>query len=393
MITEARRKPSILIIFNTYLNKGGEDSVVSNEIQTLKKYHYEVHYKEYDNTGFKSFSAGSLLAPLNIFFNVSAFIRTFLYVWKRRIDVVHVHNVFYTASPSVFWGARLAGAKTVYTVHNYRLFCLNGHFFRNGRICTDCRDRSSFRPGVTHRCFKQSRVVSGLLAASTLLHWKFGSWTRMVDRYIAINPFIAQLLTEKGIPAERICLKPNYSKDFGFSDYMAREDFYFFAGRLQDMKGVEHLIEAFKRSGKRLVVAGTGDLADWVKEQVTHGISYIGQQSREQMNVLYKTCKAVVFPSIWLEGMPMAIIEAQSAGAIPIVASTVTTKAMVTPGEDGFLYEAGSPDALIQAILDFEKLDPEVLNSISGRARKKFEQEYEEIRHIDIMENVYATDN
>ena len=383
------KKPTILIIFNSYLNKGGEESVVQNELKTLTKYGYKYFYKEYNNLSYQKFGIGTLFLPLNIFFNFSAFFHTFLFVIRNKIDVVHVHNVFFTISPSVFWGAKLAGAKTVYTVHNYRLFCLDGTFFLNGKICTHCYDTNSFSKGIKNKCFKKSHLFSFVLASSMVLHRFLGSWRLRVDQYVAINPFLVELLIQKGIDAKKINLKPNYSKDFGFENYLNRENFYFFAGRLQAEKGIQHLVEAFSLLKKNLVIAGKGDLLGWLEKNSTASIKYIGQQSVDEMQQLYLKCKAVVFPSIWFEGLPMAIIEAQSAGVVPIVASTETTRAMIDEGENGFLYEAGDAASLVEAVNEFEKKSVEELNVMSNNARTKFKLKYEEEQHIWMMDKIY----
>jgi glycosyltransferase involved in cell wall biosynthesis len=206
---------------------------------------------------------------------------------------------------------------------------------------------------------------------------------------MAINPFIAELLAQKGIDRKKIYLKTNYSQDFGFKNYDNREDFYFFAGRLQAEKGVQHMVEGFKILKKKLLIAGNGELKEWVKENETGEINYIGHQSGEDMKKLYLKCKAVIFPSIWLEGMPMAIIEAQSAGVIPIVASTETTRAMISHQEDGFLYQAGNTESLVDTILAFELMTAEELNTISTNARQKFMDDYNEEQHIRVIEKIY----
>lgn len=382
-------RPVVLVIYNKYLQSGGEDAVVKAEIETLKKHHYQVFYKEYQNTAFKA-DIGILRLPFQLFFNLSTFFTTYFFVIRHKIDVVHVHNFFYTASPSVFWGAKLAKAKTVMTLHNYRLFCLNSLFFKNEHTCMECHTANSFKKGIQSKCFKSSRLFSIALAMSTRLHRKIGTWQHKVDTFITINPLMRQLLNDIQVPEVKIAYKANFVADAGFNNYNNREDFYLYAGRLQEGKGIRHLIKAFQQTGKKLYLAGDGEMADFVKAHASDNLVFLGTQSSEAMHRLLMQCKALVFPSLLLEGMPMTLIEAQSKGTIVIAASSVNTLSMITDGENGFLYKGNNVESLIEVINKFEALNTEMLNTISARGRAKYLQNYTEEQHIKIINNIYG---
>jgi len=261
------KQPCILFVFNHYLGgDGGEGVVVKNEMQALKDHGYSVYYHEYNNRSFRKFSFSSLFTPANLFFNAAAFIRTWLFVRKHKIDVVHAHNFHYTASPSVFWAAKIAGAKTVMTVHNYRLFCLNSLFLREDRYCFDCHTARSFATGISAKCFRSSALYSSALASSTMLHRKIGTWKRKLDLIIVLNPLMRQLFMDIGVAADRILLKPNFLVPSLHEGIEERKDFFLFAGRLAEEKGILHLIETFRRTGKNLIIAGDGDLRTWVEQ-------------------------------------------------------------------------------------------------------------------------------
>jgi glycosyltransferase involved in cell wall biosynthesis len=169
---------------------------------------------------------------------------------------VHAHNIFYTASPSVFWAAKLAGAKTVMTIHNYRLFCLSANFFRNNQNCFECKQGNSFKHGLKNKCFKNSWIASFTLAFSIRFNDAIGTWTNKVDCFIVLNEFTKQLFIEKGIAAHKIILKANFLPNTYLDvKQPSPDDFYLFAGRLTEEKGIRHLIEAFSNSGKKEISA------------------------------------------------------------------------------------------------------------------------------------------
>ena len=53
-----------------------------------------------------------------------------------RPDVVHVHNFFYAASPSIFYAAKKMNVPAVLTLHNYRLICANALLLRHARFAS-----------------------------------------------------------------------------------------------------------------------------------------------------------------------------------------------------------------------------------------------------------------
>lgn len=382
----------ILIVHNKYLQSGGEDSVVQNEIDILSRNDYSVHYQEFSNTPFLKTGFGWLTLPFTIFFNISAFFKIRKLVKKHRIGVVHVHNFFYNASPSVFWAAHSAGAKTIVTLHNYRLFCLNGIFFRAGKICFDCHTNRSFRKGISEKCFKSSKIFSSALAGSTLFHRKIGTWTKRVDKFIVINPFMPQLLSDIGIPDHKIVVKRNVLPENPFHpvmNYTNRKDYYLYVGRLNAEKGVEHLVAAFRQSGKKLVIIGGGELASMVQENISSNIEYAGAKTKEEVFRLYSECKALIFPSLWIEGMPMTIIEALSTGTIPIVAASVNTEMMIESGKNGFLYESGNIDDLNKVIAIFESKNTDELNRLSANAYSEYLATYSANNQMKFINEIY----
>ena len=383
-------KPVVLFIHNKYLYQGGEDSVVFNEIELLKKAGIPVFYKEYDNHSFSKKNLFALpAAGFRFFFNISSFITVYRFIRRNKVNTVHVHNFFYNASPSVFWAAKLAGAATVFSMHNYRLFCLNALFFRAGSHCMDCVNDKSFKPGIQHKCFKSSSLLSRILAGATMLHRNTGTWKNKVDHFLVLNPLMKSLLQQTGVKEEKIHVKPNFLSWHGYMDYNRREDFYLYVGRLDEVKGIRHVFETFRTSGKKLIIAGDGELISYIRAGVSENITYLGQQSKEEIVSLLQRCRAFIFSSLLLEGMPMTIIEAQAAGAVVIAGSSPTTESMITDGENGFLYESGNRQALLEQISRVETLSAEALNSLSASAYATYMSRYHENGHLATLRQVY----
>lgn len=396
-----QQKPSIFLIHNTYLQKGGEDSVVAQELACLQQEEYTVHTLFFNNAQQGMISL--LRYPFQLFFNFSAFIKVYRLVKKHQIDIVHVHNFYYKASPSIFWAAKAAGAKTVMTLHNYRLFCLNGLLFQHNQPCTLCIDQKSFSPGIQQKCFKESGFFSWALALSNKLHQQVNTFSKKIDRFVVINPLQEQLLINTGIPSNKIMNKPNFFKGFNHQTpppFESRDDFYLYVGRLNPEKGIKELVQAFKENGKKLRIVGDGPLAEWVKSQIgtptdatndstTSQITYTPALPRESLAALYQSCKALILPSRWYEGQPMTVIEAQSTGAIVIAADSPNMKRMVTHGMNGFLYPLEPSHQLNEVIHIFEARSVEANDGMSKAAYQQFLRSYTEEQHINALKLLY----
>src|SRR5918992_159111 len=225
----------VLLVHCRYQIRGGEDECVEFERRLLTDAGVEVDLYEDDNRRVEEI--GRLRAATDT-------------VWSRRsrrairerlraksYDVVHVHNFFPLISPAVHHAAQAEGCAVVQTLHNYRLLCPNGIFFRDGHVCEDCLGRSVAWPAVAHACYRGSRPASAAIVAMLAGHRLLGTWRSKVDAFIALNEFGRRKFIEGGLPAERIVVKPNFvTPDPGVGD--GKGGFALFVGRLTPEKGV-----------------------------------------------------------------------------------------------------------------------------------------------------------
>ena len=378
----------ILMLHNYYLQSGGEDSVVNNEVNTLRSNGFEVFLIKFNNTNFSTLNPLKYFFALNSIFSFSSFIRVFLFLRIKKIHILHVHNFYYTATPSVFWAAKLAGVKTIHTIHNYRLFCLNAMFYRNNKNCFDCNIKNSFKPGIKHKCFKGSFLASLILAFTIKLHKFLPTFDLFVDKYIVINLFTKNLLLKFGIQNNKIFYKSNYLPNPTILEAI-KKDYYLFAGRLSYEKGMNHLLSTFNANKKPLIIAGDGELKEYVLSYKLDNIIYAGLKSKESMLSLMLEAKALVFPSIWIESMPMTIIESLSLGTIPIIAHSINTEKMIDNGINGILYDSNDPNGLNKALDFFESLSTEQKNLMSQMAIEKFNSMYSETMHLEKIKDIY----
>jgi glycosyltransferase involved in cell wall biosynthesis len=128
-----------------------------------------------------------------------------------------------------------------------------------------------------------------------------------------------------------------------------------YVGRLVGEKGIETLIEAWRRAdlgaGARLALAGRGPLEQRV-ERLLPEARLLGQVASDALPALYAAADVLVLPSIhtasFREPWGLVVNEAMLQRT-PVVASDAVGAAaggLVRDGRNGFVVPAGDPDAL-----------------------------------------------
>ncbi|MEU1752031.1 glycosyltransferase family 4 protein [Micromonospora matsumotoense] len=308
----------IVVAHNRYreAQPSGENTMVDSEIGQLTAAGVEVlpFIRSSDEIPSMPKSAKALL-PISPIYAPRAQQDLSRLLTEHRPDVLHLHNPYPLLSPWVVRTAHKHGVPVVQTVHNYRQVCSSGIYFRDGVICQDCKGRALAVPSIVHRCYRDSRAQSALMAATLAVHR--GTW-RSVDRFIALTSAIADHLTDYGIPAERIVVKPNAVPDPGAPTPLG--DGFLFLARLTPEKGVDLLLDAWRRhpvgSLGALRVAGDGELRPLVEAAAAEraDVVYLGQLDRAGVRAAVEASAVVIAASMWHDVLPTVIIEALASG-------------------------------------------------------------------------------
>ena len=131
-----------------------------------------------------------------------------------------------------------------------------------------------------------------------------------------------------------------------------------FVGRLVKCKGLNLLIEAFRKindKGKyELHIVGSGEMQAYIQNSKIKGLIYHGQVDDDELLRIYKKCDIFVFPSI-CDIMSLAVLEALASGEYVIVDKTL--KGVFDDFEKlGILeYANHDPSDIASRILKFKK--------------------------------------
>lgn len=379
----------ILQLHNRYLHFGGEDIICQSEHELLTGHGHEVKQVFFDNRTIGESWSSKWEAGLRAIHNPEAAHVLARELKDFRPDVVHVHNFFPLISPAVFRAAKSMGIPVVATINNYRLICCKATLFRDNHICEKCTQ--SFLPvsGIRYRCYHDSAIQSAAVTLMSSWHKAIGTWRQSVDRYIlAMTNFGAQKIIQSSLklPAEKCVVKPNFVRDPGVGD-LPRDDYFLFFGRLSLEKGINTLLQAQAQAQFPLLIAGDGPLKPSVlnASQQSSRLRYVGFQTNDQVKVLIKRAKAVIFPSVWYEGMPLALLETLACGTPVIISDLQPFQELITDHVDGLIFRTGDADDLAKKITEFERLPQQIYQN----ARETYLTHYTPERNYELLINIY----
>lgn len=308
-------------------------------------------------------------------------------------DIVHVHNIYHQLSPSILEAAKARGVPVVMHLHDYKLICPNYRLFTKGHICRKCLDKKNYWPCLFNNCY-QSYSRSFLATLEMTIHHKWlHIYEKNLDLLIAPSEFMRRLVIESGWPEEKIITvynpAPKISDEFlntgdgllknDYQNDYSEEDYLLYFGRLAPEKGISDLAQAVKstggRNGQKLHVVGEGPeekniRTEFGPEIKSGQIKLLGRLGGQPLNDEITKARAVVFPSIWPENMPLALLESLAQGKIVIASRVGGLPEIIKDKENGFLFKAGDIKELEAVIKAVRELKPEAKRNIEFRARE-----------------------
>jgi glycosyltransferase involved in cell wall biosynthesis len=380
----------VLQVHTRYRLAGGEDQVVEAEKALLEQAGVEVHQVIFDNADIRESRsvAGDLQLAASAIWSRAAHQRVRTAIAGIHPDVVHVHNTFPAASPSVYAAAAASGVPVIQTLHNYRFVCPSATVFRDGHACTDCVGRSIAWPAVLHACVRGSRPQSLVSAATLTLHRVRGTFNG-ISGFVALTSFQRDLMVEGGLPAERIRVIPNFLEPDPGIGAVEREG-VLFAGRLSAEKGVATMVDAAAVVPGIIRVIGGGPLAQLVEQAAAQDdIVYLGSLPRSAVLAELRRTIAVVVPSIWFEGLPLVVLEAFASGT-PVIASRIGSLAeLIEDGVTGLLSEPRNGADLSNRIR-WAAGHPDEMGGMGLNARRRYEDRFRGQAHLESLLDAYA---
>ena len=164
-----------------------------------------------------------------------------------------------------------------------------------------------------------------------------------------------------------------------FTARAEREEFYVTVSRLVRYKRVDLVVEAFARLGRPLVVVGEGPELRNLRRIARANVRLVGWQPEEVVRGYLERAKAFVFAAE--EDFGIGLVEAQAAGAPVIAYGRGGALESVVEGETGLFFYEQRAEALVEAVLEFERrrgqFSLERIRANAERFRKeRFQREF-----------------
>jgi glycosyltransferase involved in cell wall biosynthesis len=103
-----------------------------------------------------------------------------------------------------------------------------------------------------------------------------------------------------------------------------------------------------------------------------------------------RAARALVFPSLWYEGQPLTVMEANAMGTPVVVSDICAGREEVVDGETGLWFKSGDVDALASAMTRLR--DDAFVSRLSQAAHARFWRAPPTLEtHVDGLEAIYQT--
>ena len=195
-----------------------------------------------------------------------------------------------------------------------------------------------------------------------------------------------EIFIRGGLPAEKLCIKPNFVEAAGAPGDHLRSG-GLFIGRLAPEKGVLTLVQALQqRPSTRITVCGSGPLQSVVEQ--SKQLDYVGFERGEALRARIAGAAFLVMPSTGIESFGLAAIEAFACGTPVIASRHGGLREIVEHGRNGLLVPPGDSKALAEA-MDYAFAHPMQMRRMGMEAYQTYLARYTPERNYATLLSIY----
>ncbi len=303
------------------------------------------------------------------------------------VDKVPVYRAIQTVPLPLLWGVCFMVSVFIFLYRRRKEYTIiHCHILQEFQTVVSLFFKGIFKKKVIVKMSSSGETSDIKLLKRSLRGRLFFRWIKKVDAVVSVCKQSSRELLNGGFPEESIVEIPNGVDIHTFVPRPPRSrpegTTITFVGRLDRYKGVDFLLEAFKRvlarkSTARLVIVGTGPDETLLKQtaarlKVQGSVHFKGRQ--EDVGAVLTDTDIFVLPTL-SEGMSNVLLEAMSCG-LPVVATSVGGNCdLIRDRQNGILVPPGDAPALSEALM--EMLDnTTVAQQLGNEARKTVQEHY-----------------
>jgi glycosyltransferase involved in cell wall biosynthesis len=310
-------------------------------------------------------------------------------------DIIHCFSIGAPITPQFMEYAKLKGISIVYSFRDYYYICPKNYMLND-------KNEVLLKHESALECIIHHQPKRNILF-DTLLHFKHSYHKSIIKKHIDyyltpsenLTQFIAKHFQKEGQTlANPILIEPKRNSN-------SEENYILFVGRLVPEKGVLTLLKAFQNISKQfqneqLWIVGEGnqleELQNFTMYNNLKNVSFLGNKSREELQVIYTNSKFSVIPSEYLEAYGNVIIESLSFGKTIITSDLVGIKNEIEQNFVGLTYPFKNQKALEEkmiALLSNPSLKTELENNIPNYlVTKTFAKHFSDL--VNVYENLIS---
>ena len=187
-----------------------------------------------------------------------------------------------------------------------------------------------------------------MLSAPRLRQWDVTTAAR-VDHFIANSHFVAKRIEKYYRRSAAVIHPPVELRRFSPSTTIG--DYYLCAGQIVPYKKVDIAVDAFTRSGRPLVVIGSG-ASRALRERAGPNVRFLGAVDDAEMERHFASCQALIFPGV--EDFGIVPLEVMASGRPVIAYGRGGAIETVIDGQTGLFFQEQTVEALNAAVEAFE---------------------------------------
>jgi glycosyltransferase involved in cell wall biosynthesis len=271
--------------------------------------------------------------------------------WMDRLPGIYSHHQPYLLLyPLAFTRLDLSAHEVV--LSNKSGFC---HGVRTGEAIHICYCLTPTRYVWDFDAYAAQEALSPFLKATLrpimalLRRWDYRAAQR-VDHFVAISRAI-QARIRRYYGRDSVIIHPPVDTA-RFQPAPTHDDYYLIVSRLIPYRRIDLAVRAFSQLGLPLVIAGDGRDRSRLEAQAQPNVTFLGYVPDQDLPDLFAHCRAYVLPGV--EDFGIAPLQAQAAGRPVIAYGAGGALDTVIQGETGVFFRQPAPEALADAVRDFD---------------------------------------
>lgn len=337
----------------------------------------------------------SLITKIQSIYSVTTLIKSYLIFKKIKPDIIHLHNINYTITPSIIHAAKLLKIPIIAHLHDYKLVCPKANLLNNsGKFCHQCYYQNYF-PVLRNKCTKHNNnnlLESIFLFIENQFHFKIINIYKDINYFISPSLYLKKTFSKMGFPYP-IKVIPNFTlfQKKSLSKLSSKKNKLLYFGRLSPEKGLINLCQIIQKTNFHLTIIGNGPLFFKLKKiSKNHKNIHVFhfQKSDNLIKTILKNDYTIV-PSIWPENASISIIESLALGK-PVIATNIGgTPEMVKNNYNGWLFSPLDFTSLNQIFNNILQINNQTYRQLSVNCLKTFTSKLSPEVHYQLIINLY----